>query len=78
MLGATLGGVLHDYFPRFTDLMLSIDFMIVAGSYVSIPWSPSLEVLSVLLFFGGLAKGNIDIGRHSFLEIKQANSNCCP
>ena len=62
MLGATLGGALHDYFPRFTDLMLSIDFLLVAGAYVTVPWSPSLEVLSVLLFSAGLAKGNIDIG----------------
>ena len=62
MAGATLGGVLHDNFPRFTDLMLSLDFLVVAGAYVAVPWSPSLPVLSVLLFFGGFAKGNIDIG----------------
>ncbi len=63
MLGATVGGVLHDYFPRYTDLMLSLDFMLVAASFISLPWSPSVEVLSLLLFTGGLAKGNVDIGK---------------
>ena len=75
MFGATVRGVLHDYFPRFTDLMLSIDNLVVSGTYVDVPWSLSLEVLSVLLFSAGLAKAKF---RYWFVKLflRIHNENC--
>ena len=75
MSGALIGGVLHDYYPQFTDLMISVNFLFVAGAYAAVPWSTSLELLSCLLFLAGLGKGNVDIGR--FILCTMIKKTCC-
>ena len=67
LIGSSMMGVILDNLSTFRYLILALTLLLMGISSAALPYCPSLLVMYVCVFIGGLGKGSLDTGGNVLL-----------